>query len=165
VNKILQGQLTDNNFRIGVVTARFNSDVTSLLEQGAVDALAKLGIDPSRIIQVSVPGAFEIPLAAKHLLLNGCDGVIALGAVIRGDTSHYDYVCNSVERGCTQLQLEYGKPVAFGILTTEDEEQAFARAGGKHGNKGAEAADVCIEMIQLARLISKALPNVAGAKN
>jgi 6,7-dimethyl-8-ribityllumazine synthase len=87
------------------------------------------------------------------MLERGYDGVIALGAVIRGETSHYDYVCNAVERGCTELQLKYGKPVTFGVLTTDTDEQAFDRVGGKHGHKGEEAAAVCIEMIELINKI------------
>lgn len=98
---------------------------------------------------VKVPGAVEIPLACKALLDRGCDGVVALGAVIRGETSHYDYVCNSVERGVSQLMLEYKKPIGFGVLTTENEEQAMDRVGGRHGHKGAEAAQVTLEMIGL----------------
>src|SRR5436853_4325334 len=101
------------NTKIGVVTGEFNSDVTFKLEQGALGELEKRGF--SNVLVTRVPGAFEIPLAAKALLDSGCQGVVALGAVIRGDTSHYDYVCSAVERGCTQLQLQYGRPVAFGV--------------------------------------------------
>lgn len=147
--------LSAKGLRVGIVTARFNSNVTYKLEEGAREELLKLGIAPDDIAQVRVPGAFEVPLAVKALLQTGCDGVVALGAVIRGETTHYDYVCSSVERGCTQTQLETGKPIGFGILTTENEEQAFDRAGGKHGNKGAEAAQVTVEMIRLLELIEK----------
>lgn len=141
------------NYKVGVVTGRFNREVTEKLEQGCLQKLKAIGI--TDIVDVTVPGAFEIPLAAQALLESGCDGVIALGAVIRGETSHYDYVCNAVERGCTELQLKYGKPVTFGVLTTENEEQAFDRVGGKHGHKGEEAAAVCIEMIDLIKKIQK----------
>jgi 6,7-dimethyl-8-ribityllumazine synthase len=145
--------LDAKNMKIGVVTARFNFDVTTKLQEGALSALKEMHADSKNIRSVSVPGAFEVPLAAQALLESGCDAVIALGAVIRGETSHYDYVCTSVERGCTELQLKTGKPVGFGILTTESEEQAFDRAGGRHGNKGAEVAQVVVEMVQLLRNI------------
>ena len=136
-----------------MVTARFNAEVTSLLEKGALGELKKLGCEDVRAVHV--PGAFEIPLAAKALLDAGCDGVVALGAIIRGETSHYDYVCNAVERGCSELSLQLGKPVGFGVLTTENDEQAMDRAGGKHGNKGAEAAQVTVEMVRLTRAIAR----------
>ncbi len=132
--------------KIGVVTSRFNSEITERLEEGAISYLETCGAE---ILAVRVPGAVEIPLAAQALLDKGCDGVVVCGAVIRGDTSHYDLVCNSVERGITQLMLVYKKPIGFGVITTENDEQAEARAGGKHGNKGEEAAQVTVEMIGL----------------
>lgn len=122
--------------------------MTEKLLSGAVDFLEHLDTD-IEILSVSVPGAVEIPLAAQALLEKGCDGVVTLGAVIRGDTSHYDFVCNSVERGVSQLMLEYKKPIGFGVLTTDNDEQALDRAGGKHGNKGRDAAEVTVEMIGL----------------
>lgn len=137
--------------RIAVVTARFNEEITSKLEDGAFDLLEEIGAE---ILSVKVPGAVEIPLAIQALFDRKIiDGVVALGCVIRGDTSHYDYVCQSVERGCSQLMLQYKKPVGFGVLTTENEEQAIARAGGVHGNKGYEAAQVVVEMIGLLKEI------------
>jgi 6,7-dimethyl-8-ribityllumazine synthase len=139
---------------IGVVTARFNSEITDKLEQGALDFLNSQS-DIVEVFSVKVPGAVEIPLACKALFDQGCEGVVALGCVIRGDTSHYDYVCNSVERGVSQLMLEYKKPIGFGVLTTENEEQAFARCGGEHGNKGTESAQVALEMIHLMHEISR----------
>lgn len=132
--------------KVGVVTSRFNEEVTSKLEEGALGYLETCGVE---ILSVRVPGAVEIPLAAKTLLQAGCDGVVTCGAVIRGETTHYDVVCNSVERGVTQLMLETGKPIGFGVITTENDEQAMDRAGGRHGNKGAEAAQVVMEMIGL----------------
>lgn len=147
----LQGEWQAEGLKIGVVTARFNSDVTEKLEEGALRELKEMGCKQIRAVRV--PGAFEIPLAAKALLDAGCDAVVALGAVIRGETSHYDYVCSAVERGCTELQLRSGKPVAFGVLTTDNDEQALDRAGGKHGNKGAEAAQVAVEMVRLINKI------------
>jgi 6,7-dimethyl-8-ribityllumazine synthase len=134
--------------KIGLVTSRFNQEITSKLKEGALGVL-RASDHQIEIKIVDVPGAVEIPLAAKWLLEQGCDGVVACGAVIRGDTTHYDVVCNSVERGVTQLMLDQGKPVGFGVITTENEEQAFARAGGEHGNKGADAASVCLEMLEL----------------
>jgi 6,7-dimethyl-8-ribityllumazine synthase len=140
-------QINLKNIKIGVVTAKFNSEVTYKLEFGALSFLEKVGLLSSQIKSVRVPGAVEIPLAAKAMLENGCDAVVVLGAVIRGDTAHFDYVCSSVERGVTHLMLETGKPIGFGVLTTENEEQAMDRAGGPCGNKGAEAAEVVIEML------------------
>jgi 6,7-dimethyl-8-ribityllumazine synthase len=147
MKKILQGAWNAEGLTIGIVTARFNSEVTEKLETGALAELSSMGCQDIRAVRV--PGAFEIPLACQALLKEGCDGVVALGAVIRGETSHYDYVCSAVERGCTELALRTGKPVGFGILTTENDEQAMDRAGGKHGNKGAEAAQVVVEMVRL----------------
>ncbi|MFN7262541.1 MAG: 6,7-dimethyl-8-ribityllumazine synthase [Pseudobdellovibrionaceae bacterium] len=133
--------------KVGVVTSRFNSEITDKLEEGALSYLEEVGgLD---IHAVKVPGAVEIPLAAKTLLDMGCEAVVALGCVIRGDTSHYDLVCNSVERGVTALMLEYGRPIGFGVITTENEKQALDRAGGAHGNKGEEAAQVAMEMLGL----------------
>lgn len=150
--KRVQGEVQNSTrARIGVVTARFNSEITEKLEMGALEYLSQQGLKEAQLILVRVPGAVEIPLAVKHLLDQNVDGVVALGAVIRGETTHYDYVCQSVERGCSQLMLEYGKPIGFGVLTTEDEDQALARAGGRMGNKGAEAAEVVLEMIDLKR--------------
>ena len=145
----------NSNWRIGIVTSRFNEEITSKLREGALTRLQELKIAESQILSLSVPGAIEIPIIAQALLKKGCDAVIALGAVVRGETAHFDYVCNSVERGCTQLALEFGRPVIFGVLTTDTEEQAMDRVGGHHGHKGREAADVAIEMIQLLAKVQK----------
>lgn len=136
-------------WRLGIVTARFNNHITDKLLSGAISELKKCGVKERQITAVAVPGAVEISLAAQWLLEQKYDGVIALGAVIRGETTHYDYVCTSVERGCTTLQLKYGKPVVFGVLTTENEEQAVNRVGGTHGHKGVEAAHVLLDMLNL----------------
>ena len=144
-----------SSWTIGLVTSRFNSRITENLEIGALKVLDQQGVAPEKIRKVRVPGAVEIPLAAKWLLESGCDGVITVGAVIRGETSHYDYVCNSVERGCRQLMLETGCPIAFGVLTKENAAQAEARAGGAKGNKGAEAAEVLLEMLSLKMELKK----------
>jgi 6,7-dimethyl-8-ribityllumazine synthase len=140
--------------KIAVVAARFNHEVTDKLLNGCVERLKESGFSSEKVVVYRVPGAFEIPLIAQALLEQGVRGVVALGAVIRGDTTHYDYVCASVERGCTELQLKFGKPVVFGVLTTENEEQAFDRVGGSHGHKGRDAADTVIEMIELLTQIN-----------
>ncbi|HEX7675121.1 MAG TPA: 6,7-dimethyl-8-ribityllumazine synthase [Bdellovibrio sp.] len=141
--------------KVGVVTARWNNEITEKLEEGAISYLESC--EDVEIFAALVPGAVEIPLACQAFFEAGCDGVVALGAVIRGDTSHYDYVCNSVTDGVTRLMLDYKKPIGFGVLTTENEEQAHARAGGEHGNKGAEAAQVVMEMIGLTHEIPATL--------
>ena len=144
--------MAKKKLRVGVVTARFNSEVTEKLEEGALSLLEENEVE---VFNVKVPGAVEIPLACQTLFEAGCAGVVALGAVIRGETSHYDSVCNSVERGVTQLMLQYKKPIGFGVLMTENDEQALDRSGGKHGNKGAEAAQVMLEMMGLIDDIKK----------
>lgn len=142
--------------KIGVVTSRFNEEITEALEEGAIHFLDSLKDEVEiDVWSVRVPGAVEIPLACQALLNRGCQGVVALGAVIRGDTPHFDYVCTSVERGLTHLMLETGKPVGFGVLTTENWEQAKARAGGQHGNKGAETAQCVVEMVGLLTQLNK----------
>jgi 6,7-dimethyl-8-ribityllumazine synthase len=150
VVKVLEGMIKAEGLKIGVVTSRFNWKITGKLESGALDALSEAGFSDDQVVSIRVPGAVEAPLAAKWLLdEKAVDGVVVLGAVIRGETTHYDYVCNSAERGCTELQLQYGKPVTFGILTTENAEQAYARTIGRKGNKGAEAALTTVEMLSL----------------
>lgn len=142
--------------KIGIVVAEFNREVTSKLEEGAIAFLKEKGIKGKSVELIHVPGAFELPLVAKALLkTKKVDAVIALGAVIRGETTHYDYVCQAVERGCTLLQLEFVKPVVFGVLTTENEEQAFDRVGGKHGHKGRDAAETALRMIETLKKIKK----------
>lgn len=149
--RVIQGDLTvKSRWKIALVTSRFNSEITERLEAGAYERLIELGVNPEQIACVRVPGAVEIPFAVGRALTSEFDAAIALGAVIRGETSHYDYVCNAVERGCNQLMLEMKKPVVFGVLTTENEQQAEARIGGEHGHKGREAAEVALEMLNLA---------------
>lgn len=149
----------NKTIKVGVVTARWNKEITEKLEEGAISYLE--GCEGVEIFAALVPGAVEIPLACQAFLDAGCDGVVALGAVIRGETSHYDYVCNSVTDGLTRLMLDYKKPIGFGVLTTENEEQALDRAGGKHGNKGEEAAQVMMEMIGLTGEVQAALKTAA----
>ncbi len=153
--KALRGGLDGSKMKIAIVTARFNSDITSKLQEGALRTLNLLGVKMSNIRVVSVPGAVEIATAARALLTSGSDSVIALGCVIRGETTHYESVVNAVDLGCTHLQLETGKPVVFGVLTTENLEQAIDRIGGHHGHKGEEAAEVAVEMVNLLKLISR----------
>jgi 6,7-dimethyl-8-ribityllumazine synthase len=151
---MLQGDLKPKSeWVIGIVTARFNSEITEKLETGAYERLIELGVKPEHIRRARVPGAVEIPLVAALLLDRECDAIIALGAVIQGDTKHFDYVCNSVERGCTRVMLDTKKPVVFGVLTTDNEKQALDRVGGSHGHKGRDAAEVAIEMLSLTELI------------
>lgn len=146
-----RGELLGQKLRIGIVTARFNSEITEKLEEGALARLIELGVSESQIQIISVPGAVEIITAAAALFRSGVDAVIMLGCVIRGETTHYEMVCQTVEHGGTLLQLETKKPVVFGVLTTENVEQALARVGGTHGHKGAEAAEVAIEMCNLLK--------------
>ncbi|MFM8269656.1 MAG: 6,7-dimethyl-8-ribityllumazine synthase [Pseudomonadota bacterium] len=139
-------------FPIALVVSRFNEEVTSKLLEGAYQRLKELGFDEGQITVVDVPGAVEIPVALQRLAeLKDFDALIALGAVIRGETSHYDYVCNLVSEGCQQISLGFKLPVIFGVLTTENEEQAFDRCGGKRGHKGREAVDAACEMVALLR--------------
>lgn len=150
----MQGSLKpQSRWKIGIVTARFNHEITEALETGAYERLLELGLKTEQIIRARVPGAVEIPLVAQQLLDRECDAIIALGAVIQGDTKHFDYVCNSVERGCTSVMLATKKPVVFGVLTTDNEAQAKARIGGEHGHKGRDAADVVVEMLNLMDMI------------
>ncbi len=134
--------------RIGVVVSRFNEFITEQLAKGALEVLEKHGCPHENIRFVKVPGAWELAIAAKHLAPQ-CDAIVALGAVVRGDTPHFDFVAGGATDGLNQVSLETGVPVAFGVLTTEDMQQAMDRAGGKSGNKGAEAAEVAIEMANL----------------
>lgn len=128
-----------------------------------MDYFESVDADEITILALRVPGAVEIPLACQALFDKGCDGVVALGCVIRGETSHYDYVCTSVERGVTTLMLEYKKPIGFGVLTTENDDQAMDRAGGKHGNKGADCAQVVHEMIGLLSDLKKSESTASSA--
>ena len=150
--KVFEGALVSEKIRIGIVAARFNEFITSKLLGGAVDCLKRHGISEEDMEVAWVPGAFEIPLIASKMA--GCgkyDAVICLGAVIRGSTTHYDYVCSEVSKGIAQVSLSSGIPVMFGVLTTENIEQAIERAGTKAGNKGFDCAAGAIEMVNLIR--------------
>ena len=152
--KIYEGKLLPDKVRIGIVTARFNEFITSKLLGGALDTLRRHGVPEECIDTAWVPGAFEIPLIAKKMAESGkYDAVICLGAIIRGSTSHYDLVCNEAAKGIAQVSMLTGVPVMFGVITTENIEQAIERAGSKAGNKGSECAEGAIEMINLIRSI------------
>jgi 6,7-dimethyl-8-ribityllumazine synthase len=152
----LQGELTAEGLRFAVVVSRFNGFVTERLLNGALDALTRSGAKTRDIEVVRVPGAIEIPLIAQHLAESGrCDAVVCLGAVIRGETPHFEFVCAEAARGVAQAALRSGVPMSFGILTVENLEQAVDRAGLKSGNKGFEAATSAIEMANLIRRIRK----------
>lgn len=150
--KVFEGKLVSENIKVGIVVARFNEFITSKLLGGAIDGLQRENVNSDDIDVAWVPGAFEIPLAAKKMADSGkYDAVICLGAVIRGATSHYDYVCAEVSKGVAQVSLSAGIPVMFGVLTTDTIEQAVERAGTKAGNKGFECAQGAIEMVNLLR--------------
>ena len=150
--RTLEGKLVAENIKVGVVAARFNDFIVSKLVGGCEDALLRRGVRPEDIDLAWVPGAFEIPLIASKMAKSGkYDAVIALGAVIRGSTSHYDYVCSEVSKGVAQVALSSQIPVMFGVLTTENIEQAIERAGSKAGNKGYECACGAIEMVNLIK--------------
>lgn len=150
----LTGSLEGAGLRFGIVVSRFNRSVTAPLLAGALDALAAHGVAEGDVVVAHVPGAFEIPFAAQELARSGrCDALICLGAVVRGETPHFDYICTEVTRGVGRIVDQQRIPVGFGVLTTDTIEQALARAGDGHGNKGYEAAVTAIEMAQLARLL------------
>ena len=146
--RTFQGALDARKLRIGVVVSRFNEFITEQLAKGALEVLEKHGCPHENIQFVKVPGAWELAVAAKHLAPT-CDAIIALGAVVRGDTPHFEYVAGAAAEGLNRVSLETGVPIAFGVLTTDDMQQAMDRAGGKSGNKGAEAAEVAIELANL----------------
>ena len=150
--KVYEGKLVSKDIKIGIVAARFNEFITSKLLGGAVDALNRHEIPEENIEVAWVPGAFEIPLIASKMAKSGrYDAVICLGAVIRGSTSHYDYVCSEVSKGIAGVSLASDVPVMFGVLTTDTIEQAIERAGTKAGNKGFDCAVGAIEMVNLIR--------------
>ncbi len=150
--RIYEGRLVSEQLRYGIVVGRFNEFITSKLLSGALDALKRHGAKDEEIDIAWVPGAFEIPLIAQKMAGSGkYDAVITLGAVIRGSTAHFDYVCNEVSKGIAAINLKTGIPTIFGVLTTDTIEQAIERAGTKAGNKGWEAAVTAIEMANLTR--------------
>ncbi len=152
--RTLEGNVIGNGLKVGIVAARFNEFIVSKLIGGAEDALARHGVDTDTVDLAWVPGAFEIPVVAQKMAQSGkYDAVICLGAVIKGSTSHYDYVCAEVSKGIAAVGLNTGVPTLFGILTTDNIEQAIERAGTKAGNKGYDAACSAIEMVNLMKNI------------
>ena len=152
----LQAKASGDGLRIGVAVARFNQSVTDRLLAGALEALVRHGVADDAIDVATVPGAFELPLCAQRLAVSGrYDALVCLGAVVRGQTPHFDYVAGEAARGVADVARRYDLPVAFGVLTTDTIEQALARAGGEHGNKGYEAAVTALEMVQVLRVVQK----------
>jgi 6,7-dimethyl-8-ribityllumazine synthase len=143
-------QIPQTPVRVGVAAARFNRFITDQLLEGALDAFRRHGIAEEQVTLAWVPGAFELPLAASRLLEAGCDAVVALGAVIRGGTPHFDFVAGECARGLARLNLDAGKPVIFGVLTTDTVEQALERAAVTEGNKGFDVAVAALHMLSLA---------------
>lgn len=152
----ISGNTELSNITVGIVVAKWNSFITDALLEGALDTLHQKGFSKENIVVARCPGAYEIPFTAKELL-SKVDGVITLGAVIRGDTPHFHYVCDAANRGVTELNMQGNKPVVFGVLTTDDVQQAQERAGlnGEKGNKGAEAALALLEMVSLSQKIKE----------
>ena len=153
--QLLEGKVVaKENMKVGIVAARFNEIIVNKLLGGAVDGLVRHGVEEKNITAAWVPGAFEIPMTALKMAKSGkYDAVICVGAVIRGETSHYDYVCNEVSKGIAQASMTTGVPELFGVVTTENIEQAIARAGSKVGNKGYDCALSAIEMVNLMEQI------------
>ncbi|MCI8405278.1 MAG: 6,7-dimethyl-8-ribityllumazine synthase [Clostridia bacterium] len=152
--KVIEGVFSGEGLKIGIIASRFNEFITSKLVSGAEDCLKRHGVSDNDMSVAWVPGAFEIPIIAKRMATSGkYDAVICVGVVIRGATSHYDYVCNEVSKGIAAVSLETGIPVLFGILTTDTIEQAIERAGTKAGNKGTDCAMSALEMINLIKNI------------
>ena len=151
---VYEGQFNDQNAKVAIVVARFNDFITSKLLAGAQDTLTRHSVNADQIDVYWVPGAFEIPFITKKVLATKkYDGIVTLGAVIRGATTHYDLVCNEVAKGVGQLSLNADVPVVFGVVTTESIEQAIDRAGAKSGNKGSDVAQSLLEMMSLNSLI------------
>ena len=154
MGKQFEAQLIGSGLKVGIVVGRFNEFIVGKLLDGALDGLKRHGVDEADIDVAWVPGAFELPLIAKKLVDTGkYDAVIGLGTVIRGATSHYDYVCNEAAKGMAKVSLDSGVPVIFGLLTTENIEQAIERAGTKSGNKGYDSAISAIEMANLSKIL------------
>ncbi len=139
----------DAGKRVGIVVAEWNTEITSALLEGCMQTLLEHGVKPQRIHQVWVPGSFELPFAAQQLIQQGMDAVICLGCIIQGETRHFDFIAQSCAQGIMKVGLDNNTPVVFGVLTTQNMQQALDRAGGAHGNKGVEAAHTCIKMLAL----------------
>ena len=154
MTKVIEGTLNAQGVRFGIVVSRFNDFINAKLLDGALDALSRHGADDEHMVTIRVPGSFEIPLMAKKLADSGnYDAIICLGAVIRGATPHFEYISAEVTKGIAKVTLDSGIPISFGILTTDNIEQAIERAGTKSGNKGWDAAMAAIEMVNLLKEI------------
>ncbi len=149
--RVIEGDLQGQGVKVSIVVSRFNGFITDRLLEGALDALRRHGVEEKGITVIKVPGSFEIPLGARRAAAQKVDAVIALGALIRGGTPHFDYLSAEVTKGVAQVMSDTGIPVSFGVLTTDTVEQAIERAGTKAGNKGAEAAQSALEMANLLR--------------
>lgn len=154
MTRVIEGTLTAKGVKFGIVVSRFNDFINKRLQEGALDALSRHGAEDENISIVKVPGSFEIPLMAKKLADSGkYDAIICLGAVIRGATPHFEYISAEVTKGIAKVTLDSGIPIAFGILTTDNIEQAIERAGTKSGNKGWDAAMSAIEMVNVLKVV------------
>jgi 6,7-dimethyl-8-ribityllumazine synthase len=154
--RVIRGKMDATGMRFGLVVSQFNSLITERLQAGAIDTLSRHGVREEDIIVIQVPGAFDIPLFAKRMAASGrYDALVCLGAVIKGETPHFDYISAAMTQGIKEVMLTHGLPVTFGVLTTESMEQALDRAGGKAGNKGSEAALAAIEMVNTLRALEK----------
>lgn len=152
--KTIDGKSGKGGFPVAIVVSRFNDEITSALLEGTLARLTELGFRDEHVTVAWVPGAVEIPIVAQRFAQQGrFDAIIALGAVIRGETTHYDYVCDQVSDGCRHVALQNDVPVIFGVLTTENEEQAKDRLGGRHGHKGRDAADTAVDVVSVLRQI------------
>ncbi len=140
-----------SKMRIGIVVSEWNSEITDALFEGAKNTLLENGVKEKNILRENVPGSYELPLAAQFFCQMNLDAVICLGCVIQGETRHFEFICHSVAQGMKDVSLKYNKPVIFGVLTTDNLQQAKARAGGKHGNKGVEAAVTAIRMVEIKK--------------
>lgn len=148
--RIIEGMLDANGLKIAIAASRFNDFIVERLIDGAIDYLTRHGLDPASLVLTRVPGAFELPIVCQKLALSKkFDGIVALGAVIRGATPHFDYVCAEATKGIAHVMLETGIPVGFGLLTCDTIDQAIERAGAKAGNKGADAAQAMLETIKV----------------
>lgn len=140
------------DFRIGIVVSEWNGHITERLLEGALEVLKQIGHDPQKCTVTRVPGAFELPLGAQQFASQAeCDGVVAIGVVIQGETKHFDFVCSGTTQGIMDVMLKFNKPVGFCLLTDNNEQQSIDRAGGKHGNKGTEAMVAVLQMIQIQK--------------
>ncbi len=154
--RVIRGKMDATGMRFGLVVSQFNSLITERLQAGAIDVLCRHGVREEDLVVVQVPGAFDIPLFAKKMAASGrYDALVCLGAVIKGETPHFDYISAAMTQGIKEVMLTHGLPVTFGVLTTESMEQALDRAGGKAGNKGSEAALAAVEMLNTLKELGR----------